>query len=149
MGVFMNTTDGIDSTSATLTDTGLVAICKSGYLYTARFTGMFQSAALTTGVGIAFDLPNSPTDFAATGEAGTSTTVSSTGKDIESTVTDAEQMTFTAIPATTGGIVQVVGMFTPSVSGEMKVQFNTEVNGSAVTYKGGLLEIFEHGIAAG
>jgi pectate lyase len=132
------TADVTDSTSATLTDvTGLSFPVASGRMYRFRAVLPYTSAATTTGIAVAVDVPASPTFFAATAEGAISTTVGGSNEEADATVTDAEQMTFSAAPATTGGLVVVEGYLKPSATGELKIQFNTEVNGSAVVVKAG------------
>jgi hypothetical protein len=148
MPVDFNSTAIADSTSAGLTDTGLSFIAKAGRLHTFRAQLVLLSAATTTGPAVAVDTPASPTLFTAKAEAPISTTAGTDAIEEEATVTDAEQMTFTTALSTQGTIVIIEGAIIPSVAGEVKIQFNTEVNGSAVTYKGGKLEFTDLGIAA-
>lgn len=144
----MSATSIADSTSAGLTDTGLSFVAKAGYLYHFKGSMVLASAVTTTGPAIAFDTPASPTMFAAKANTPTTASVGTDNEEVDATITDAEQMTFTTSLHATGTLVQFEGYITPSVAGEFKVQFNTEVNASAVTFKGGRLDFTEIGLAA-
>lgn len=143
-----NATSIVDSTSAGLSDTGLSFVAKAGYLYEFKGSMVLTSAATTTGPAMAIDVPASPTLFVARARALTTTTVGTDNEEVDATVTDADQMTFTTSLSTAGTIVEFAGYITPSVAGEVKIQFNTEVNASAVTFKGGRLDFTEIGLAA-
>ena len=143
-----NATTVVDSTSAGLTDTGLGFVAKAGYLYHFRGTMVLQAAATTTGPAVAIDTPATPTVFVAKASAPLTTTVGTDNEELDATNTDQDQMTFSTSLSTTGTLVEVEGYVTPSVAGEVKMQFNTEVNGSAVTYKGGRLDWREIGLAS-
>lgn len=148
MPTVANAANIADSTSAGLTDTGLSQVLKAGYLY--RFDGaiLLQSAATTTGPAIALDTPASPTIYEAAARTPMSTTAGVDAEEQDATNTDADQMTFTTSLSTGATMVEFSGFIVPSVAGELKVQFNTEVNGSAVTYKGGTFNVREIGLAA-
>lgn len=133
------TADVTDSTSATLTDTGLAFPVASGRTYHFEAFIPYTTAATTTGIGVAVDVPASPTFFTARADTpnATGATVGTDSVEADATVTDAEQMTFTGLPSTSGALLYVQGVIRPSVAGEVKVQFNTEVDTSLVTVKKG------------
>ena len=143
-----NATSIADSTSATLTDTNLSFVGKAGHLYQFSAKLALTSAISTTGPAVAIDTPASPTFFAARAAVPTSTSPGTDAEEVEATVTDAEQMTFTTTLSASGTIMEIEGFIIPQVAGEVKVQFNTEVNGSAVTYKGGRLDFLDCGLAS-
>lgn len=133
-----STADLSDSTSATLTDvTGCSFPVAAGRMYKFKATVPYTTAATTTGIGLAIDTPASPTFFVAIIVTVDTTTVGTGALEADATVTDAEQTTFAAAPATSGGLAIIEGYCKPSVAGEIKLQFNTEVNSSAVTVKAG------------
>lgn len=136
---FVSTTaDVTDNTSATLTDVpGLTVPVSAGKMYHFRAVLPYTTAATTTGIGVAVDVPNSPTFFEASVNAPISTTAGASAMETDASVTDAEQMTFSATPSTSGSHVVIEGHVKPSVAGEIKIQFNTEVDASAVTVKAG------------
>lgn len=131
------TADVADSTSATLTDTGMAFPVSAGRMYYFRAHALYTSAASTTGLALAVDVPAAPTAFTATATGAVSSTVGTDAEEVDTTGTDSEQMTFSAAPAVGIGHAIVEGFVRPSVAGEVKIQFNTEVNGSAVTVKAG------------
>lgn len=129
--------DVTDSTSATLTDTGITFPVASGRMYWFRCQLPYTTAATTTGLAVAVDVPASPTFLAAWAMTSTGTSVGTSNIESATTNTDAGQITFTTAPGTSGGVCTIEGWCQPSTSGEIKFQFNTEVNSSAVTIKKG------------
>jgi hypothetical protein len=143
----LTATSVADSTSAGLTDTGLSFIGKAGHLHEFEGRILLTAAATTTGPAVAIDTPATPTAFVATARNANSTTVGTDVEEVDTTVTDAEQMTFTTSVSTQGTIVEFAGFIIPATAGEVKLQFNTEVNGSAITFKGGRLTHIDCGLA--
>lgn len=135
--------DVIDSTSATLTDTGLVIPLAAGHLVRFEFYVLYKTDATTTGIAFALDTPGSDTWFEASARVPLSTAVGASNYEVDATVTDAEQMTFSASPSVSGSQALIVGSIQPSLPGQIKLQFNTEVNGSLATVKKGSYGYFK------
>jgi hypothetical protein len=119
--------------------TGLSFAVASGSNYHYRATIIYTSAATTTGIGLAVNVPNSPTLLASTMIAATTTGQTATSLNSAMSVTDAVGYCATGAgtAGSAGNLATYDGVVRPSTAGTVQLMFATEIDTSAVVVKAG------------
>ena len=114
--------------------TGLLFAITAGTYYRFKFTVIYQSAATTTGLAVSANIP-AVTTFS----AGVLLPNSGATSALRGYLTANNGLaTGAGTPTTTGlYIVEVDGLILPSSSGNLQMQFASEINASTVTIKAG------------
>ncbi|MFN3451168.1 MAG: hypothetical protein ACK4ZE_03345 [Sphingorhabdus sp.] len=129
------TADVANSTVAPAAATGLSFAAAANMVYLVEVVGTFQSAATTTGIALALDIPSGAVS-GMTLHPASATTLTGTEQIADATTTGATtgvRAAATNIPIRANFIVSV-----GAIAGQVQLLFRSEVAASAVTLKAGL-----------
>lgn len=129
------TQDQSNATTTLADVTELQRDLAAGQPYAVEWLLHFHSAAATTGFQFAVVPTANPTRFAFTVEYQTSATAWATFT--QTTPAGIMSVTSAAYVANAAIVCRVAGIVTPSVAGPIKLQFRSEIAGSAITVRAG------------
>jgi hypothetical protein len=127
--------DVSNSTAALSAATGLAFTAAANTAYLVEVMGTFQSAATTTGISLALDIPSGSVSGIMLHMA--STTAVTGSEQVADSATAAASSGARAVATNTPMLARFIVTVGP-VSGPVQLQFRSEVAASAVTLKAGL-----------